>query len=148
MKFLLPLFSKGLGGPLGAGLQWMSWIHLDDLVEVVVSALEDERFRGAVNVVAPEPVRNGRFSEELAASLGSSARFAVPSALLRWGLGDASSILLSSSRVNDRFLRGLDYELQYPTLMSALGEITTSASTGEKSAASPMEPLNGEGRAP
>jgi uncharacterized protein (TIGR01777 family) len=126
LKFLLPLFSKGLGGPLGNGQQWMSWIHLEDLVQVMMAALHDERFRGAVNAVAPDSVRNGRFSEELAASVGSTARMAVPGVLLRLGMGHASSMLLNSSRVDDKTLRAMDFEFLYPTLRSALREITDS----------------------
>ena len=126
LKFLLPLFSKGLGGPLGNGQQWMSWIHLEDLVQVMMAALHDDRFRGAVNAVAPDSVRNGRFSEELAASVGSTARMAVPGVLLRLGMGHASSMLLNSSRVDDKTLRAMDFEFLYPTLRSALREITDS----------------------
>jgi uncharacterized protein (TIGR01777 family) len=123
LKVLLPLFRKGLGGPIGSGQQWMSWIHVEDLVQIVMAAMEDERFQGPINAVSPVPIRNSFFTEALASSLGTSSRMAVPGMLLRWGLGEASSMLLDSSRVDGERLRELGFEYSYPTLEKALLQV-------------------------
>ena len=92
-------FALGLGGPLGNGEQWMPWVHVDDVVELLATALGDPRYSGVFNATAPDPVRNRDFAHALAGALGRRARFRVPAGLLRLALGSLSEELLASRRV-------------------------------------------------
>lgn len=116
------IFSLGLGGRLGSGRQWFPWIHVDDVVSLIVSALADPRYRGAVNATAPEPVTNAELTRELAACLGRPAWFAVPAPLLRLALGDLSQELLGSRRVVPRVALDAGFRFAWPTLPEALRE--------------------------
>ena len=97
---LLPIYRLGLGAPLGSGQQWMSWIHLDDVVRFVVHAASDPHVVGPHNLVAPEPVTNRAFSEALARTL-SRPHFApaVPAFALKLAMGEMASLLLTSQHV-------------------------------------------------
>ncbi|MBI5086775.1 MAG: TIGR01777 family protein [Acidobacteria bacterium] len=97
-KMLLP-FRLGLGGPLAGGAQWMSWIHIDDAVRMACWAVSNSQVRGAVNAVAPTPVRNAEFTRVLAETLRRPAILPVPSLSLRLLYGEMSSILTGSQRV-------------------------------------------------
>ena len=121
-----PLFRRGLGGRLGSGEQYMPWIHLHDLVEVIATALTDERYRGPMNVTAPEQVTNLTFTRELATALGRRAPFAVPGPLLRLAFGGASEVLLASQRAVPARLKELSFPFRYPTLREALVDLTAS----------------------
>jgi uncharacterized protein (TIGR01777 family) len=92
-------FRLGVGGRLGSGRQWMSWIALDDLVALVEFALMDVPLSGPVNAVAPNPVTNADFTRELAAALHRPAIFPVPEFALKLLLGEMSQMLLGSQRV-------------------------------------------------
>ena len=117
---LLPIFRKGLGGTLGRGQQFMSWIHLDDLTRLICLAMVDSRFSGPVNAVAPEPVTNEQLTRALAAAVGRRAFLPVPSLALKLAFGAASSALLASQRVlNDR-LQELGFDYKHPELEDAL----------------------------
>src|SRR5262249_5531235 len=80
-------FRAFLGGPIGRGTQWMSWIHRDDVIGLVVAALENEAYRGAVNATAPQPVTNAEFSAALGRALVRPARVRTPAFVLRLALG-------------------------------------------------------------
>jgi len=119
-RMLLP-FRLGLGGKLGHGRQFMSWIALDDLVGIVLHALADERLSGAVNAVAPNPVRNAEFSRTLGAVLGRPAVLPVPSFALSWLLGEMGrELLLAGARIEPRRLTESGYMFRFPELESAL----------------------------
>ena len=119
-KMALP-FRFGVGGRVGSGRQWMSWITLQDAVGVLRFALENGVVRGPVNVVAPEPVRNAEFTEVLAKALHRPALFPAPAFALRLMLGEmADALLLSSQRVVPEQLRHLDYRFVHADLMGAL----------------------------
>lgn len=97
---MLPAFRAGLGGPLGDGSQWMSWVSLDDVVFSILHALHRPEVAGAVNVVAPHPVRNAEFARTLARVLGRPAPLRVPAAILRAVSREmADEAFLSSQRV-------------------------------------------------
>jgi uncharacterized protein len=96
---MLPLFKAGLGGRLGSGRQWMSWIHLDDLVHLYCFALEEESIRGPLNAVAPNPVTNAEFTKALASQLKVPALLPAPAFALKLALGEMSALLLESQRV-------------------------------------------------
>jgi uncharacterized protein (TIGR01777 family) len=96
---LLPIFRLGLGGRLGHGRQWLSWIQLDDLLELYAAALADEGWRGAFDAVAPAPVTNAGFTTALGRALRRPTALPAPAAALEVALGEASQVLLASQRV-------------------------------------------------
>jgi hypothetical protein len=117
-------FKMGMGGKLGSGRQWMSWIALDDVVGIICRALEDESFSGAVNVVAPEAIRNSDFTKALAHAMHRPAIFAAPAFVLRLALGEmADSALLASARVVPERLTKLRYKFLHPKLDETLQQI-------------------------
>lgn len=117
---LARLFGLGLGGPLGDGRQWVPWIHVDDLVALLVRSLEDEALTGALNAVAPHPVRNAELTRELAACLHRPALLRVPGFAVRAVLGELAGELLGSRRVVPRRAEQRGFHFRYPTLAEAL----------------------------
>jgi uncharacterized protein (TIGR01777 family) len=114
-------FQFGLGGKIGNGLQWMSWIALEDAVAVLLFALENGHVTGPLNVVSPEPVTNAAFTKALAAVLHRPAFFPAPAFALRLVLGEmADALLLSSQRAVPAQLQKLNLRFQYPDLRAAL----------------------------
>lgn len=120
---LRPLFRLGLGGRLGDGSQYMSWIDWRDMTGTVLAALEDERYAGAVNAVAPEPVTNQTFTRCFAAVLNRPAPFPVPPVALRLALGRelADELLLGGVRVRPAALEALGAAFAAPRLEDCLG---------------------------
>jgi len=118
-KMLLP-FRLGLGGRLGAGTQWMPWVHLDDLVGLLLHAASNRDISGAMNAVAPNPVTNSEFTRTLAAALRRPAIFPVPGFALRARFGEMAAILLGSQRVVPRVAERTGYRFRYPSLENAL----------------------------
>jgi uncharacterized protein (TIGR01777 family) len=118
-KMMLP-FKLGLGGRIGSGEQWMSWIALADVVEILRFALSNRELRGPVNVVAPHPVRNTEFTKTLAAALHRPALLPAPAFALRLAMGEmADALLLSSQRVVPEKLNKADYRFSNPDLASS-----------------------------
>lgn len=117
-----PLFEAGLGGPLGSGEQWLSWIALDDLVDIYHRAIVDERVSGPVNAVAPNPVRNRVWARTMGAVLHRPAFLPVPAVGPRLLLGEEGSeeMALASQRVVPDVLAGLGHVFRFPTLPDAL----------------------------
>ncbi len=122
-KMLLP-FKLGVGGKLGSGKQWMSWITLEDVTAIIRFAIENNAVRGAINVVAPEPVQNADFTRVLANALHRPALFPAPAFALRLALGEmADALLLSSQRVVPQKLQRLRYTFAFSELPAALKAI-------------------------
>lgn len=126
LKQLLLPFKLGLGGPLGGGEQYMSWIHLDDEVGLIVWALDDQRVKGIINATAPEPVSNREFTDALASELGRPALLPVPKlavAALRGG--ELAEVVMGGARVLPRRATDLGYRFRYtevgPAIEAALG---------------------------
>lgn len=113
-------FRYGLGGRLGDGRQWVPWIHVDDAVGLVLAALRDERYRGPVNVVAPEPARNSELTASLARTLRRPAVIPVPGFALRTALGELSGELLGSRRAIPAVALSHAFPFAHRTLDSAL----------------------------
>ena len=117
-------FQFGVGGKIGTGKQWLSWITLDDTVTILRSALENANITGAINVVSPQPVTNADFTKILAATLHRPALFPAPAFALRLLLGEmADALLLSSQRVQPAHLQKLDHQFLHPELATALAAI-------------------------
>lgn len=113
-------FSLGVGGRLGSGRQFFPWIHLDDLVGVLVWALENEAIRGPVNAVAPQIVRNSELTKALGRVLRRPTILPVPSFALKIALGDLAGELLGSRNVQPKLLIKHAFQFRYPDLDSAL----------------------------
>jgi hypothetical protein len=118
-RMLLP-FRLGVGGRLGSGRQWMSWVHLDDAVGLLLHAASSDHVRGPVNVVSPSPVTNEAFTTQLAQALHRPALLPVPRLALRVALGEVSGALLESQRVLPCVARETHYAFVYPELATAL----------------------------
>ena len=119
---MLPLFRAGLGGVIGSGRQYVSWVALDDLVGIVLHALRTGELRGPVNAVAPVPVTNREFTEALGKVLSRPTLFPVPAFALRLAVGRemANALLLASARVVPRRLEETGYRFAFPELPAAL----------------------------
>ena len=121
-RILLP-FRLGLGGRLGTGSQWMSWIHIEDLVRLFRHVLEHDQAAGVINGVAPSPVTNGLFTSELGRVLGRSTLIPIPAWVLRIVLGEMSTVLLASQRVCPRLAERLGFHFRFPKLAYALEDL-------------------------
>ena len=118
---MLPPFEYGLGGPIGSGTQWMSWISRDDVVRLIAHAIATPSLKGPVNATAPEPVRNADFTHELGRALHRPAFLAIPAAPLRWLTGDlADELLLGGRRVIPQKALASGFIFRHETLRSAL----------------------------
>jgi uncharacterized protein (TIGR01777 family) len=118
---MLPVFRLGLGGRLGDGKQWMSWVSLTDAVAAILHALGDSHCQGPINVVAPAPVTNAEFTKTLAARLGLPALFPVPKWVLRVVFGEmAEATLLVSTRATPARLQATGFRFLHETLDAAL----------------------------
>lgn len=113
------IFKLGLGGKLGSGQQWMSWIHIDDLVQMILFAIENLDLRGPMNGTAPWPVRNSEFTQSLASALHRPAIFRAPAFALRF-LGEFSHELLDSKKVLPAVATAHGMPFQFPELRAAL----------------------------
>jgi uncharacterized protein len=112
------------GGKIGSGQQWMSWVALDDVIEILRLALENGNVRGPINAISPQPVQNAEFTKILASTMHRPALFPAPAFALRLALGEmADALLLSSQRVLPKKLESLGYRFLRPDLKSALAAI-------------------------
>lgn len=119
MAKMLPLFKLGLGGPIGDGDQMMSWIHVDDLVEVFIKSLETAEIEGAINAVAPHAVDNFTFSKSLGKALHRPSLMLTPALPLKILLGEMSTIILDSQHVEPKRLQEFKFVFKYPDIDSA-----------------------------
>jgi len=114
-------FRLALGARLGDGMQWMSWIALDDALRWIVRSLDDEQVSGPVNVVSPEPTTNADFTRALARALGRPAPFVAPAFALRMAFGEmAEGVLLASQRVLPAQMQDFGFEFEHPSLDETL----------------------------
>ncbi len=120
---ILPIFQLGAGGILGTGQQWFSWIHRDDLVNLILTCLTDDRYMGPVNGTAPTPVTNREFTATLAQVLGKLAILPTPAVVLNLVFGESANLLLEGQRVIPRKAIANGFSFQYPDIKSALTQI-------------------------
>lgn len=121
-KMMLP-FIYGLGGKIGSGDSFLSWIHIEDSIAAILYALKNESISGPMNVVAPTPVSNKILTTELSKQLGMPAVFPVPKFILRCVLGEMSSIILSSAKVLPKSLIDSGFKFKFPDITSALQDL-------------------------
>jgi hypothetical protein len=121
-RLLFP-FRLGLGGPIGFGRAWWSWIHIDDAVGAILHALEASHVEGAINLTAPNPVRNSQFSSALGRALGRPALMPVPPLALKLMLGEGASVLLASQRILPTRTLDLGYRFKFNDIESALQDL-------------------------
>lgn len=127
---LLTPFEFGLGGPIGSGTQWMSWIERDDLVRLIAHIIARPEVTGAINATAPTPVQNAAFAAELGRALHRPAMLRVPAALLRRLAGDlADELLLGGQRVLPGKALASGFVFRHRTLDGALAAILGSGAT-------------------
>ena len=119
---MLPIFKFGLGGKLGSGKQWWSWITLHDQIRAMIF-LMNSKIEGTVNITSPNPVTNQQFTAALARALKRPAFFPAPAFALRAVLGGFSTEILGSKRVMPKVLLDNDFEFDYPHLLAALTEL-------------------------
>jgi uncharacterized protein (TIGR01777 family) len=117
---MLPPFKLGVGGPVAGGRQYISWIHAQDVVGMMLAALEDERWNGPINATAPDPVPNRAFSKTLGKVLGRPSLLPVPGLALRALYGEMAEIVTGGARVMPAKALVLGYEFAYPRLEPAL----------------------------
>ena len=122
-KMTLP-FKLFVGGRVGDGTQWMSWITLDDLVRLLIFVMDNETLRGAANAVSPQPVTNAEFSRTLGRVLHRPAALPAPAFALRLAMGEmAEELLLSGQRVEPKVVMENGFRFQYPQLETALRHV-------------------------
>lgn len=123
MQLIRPVFRAGLGGRLGNGRQWMSCIHVADVADIVLHAVENEHVAGPLNAVQPEPVRNADFTRVLAHVAHRPAIFPAPAFAMKLALGELSHLLLDSQRVLPEATLASGYRFQFPTLAAAAEDV-------------------------
>ena len=117
---VLPMMRKFGASRLSSGQQWLSWIHIEDLVEAILLMVENSAMEGAYNVVAPHPLTNAEFTREVAAHIGAWSAPPVPALALRMIVGELSELMLSSQRVLPERLEKSGFTWKFPTLNAAL----------------------------
>ncbi len=123
LKPLVPLFSLGGGGPVADGKQWMSWIHRDDLVDLLIHASRTETLSGAVNGTAPNPVRNSEFTKALGRALKRPAFLPAPAFALKMVMGELSCLVLFSQNVLPQKALASGFVFRFPSIQGALDAI-------------------------
>jgi len=118
-KMIIP-FRLGLGGPIGDGKQYMSWIHIDDMVKGIIHLLEHNNCAGPYNMTAPNPNTNGYFSLKLAKRLDRPCLFRVPAFVMKTLMGESSDLILTGQKVIPERLIAANFQFAYPTLIDAL----------------------------
>lgn len=121
---MLPPFKAFAGGPLGSGRQWVSWIHLDDLVGLILWALADPRVSGPLNATAPAPVRMRELATALGKALSRPSLVPVPAFVLKAVLGEMSGMLLDGQRVLPRRAQELGFPFRHRDVLGALHDLT------------------------
>lgn len=123
LRRLRPIFRFGLGGRLGSGRQWMSWIHVEDLARLFLTCVEETRLHGRVNCVSPEPVRNREFTQVYASVLRRKAILPAPEWLLKSLPGGMGELFMASQRVDPVVAKAFGFDYSFPRLEEALRDI-------------------------
>ncbi|WP_293334029.1 TIGR01777 family oxidoreductase [Microcoleus sp. CAWBG58] len=120
---MLPPFKLFAGGPIGTGKQWFSWIHREDVVDLILYSLQNSQVQGVLNATAPNPVRMNELCQTLGEVLSRPSWLPVPSFALEMLLGDGAKVVLEGQKVLPKQTLASGFQYQYPTLKLALAEI-------------------------
>lgn len=124
---MIPPFQLFAGGPIGTGRQWFSWIHRDDLVNLILESLTQPNFEGVFNATAPNPVRMSEFCQVLGETLNRPSWLPVPSFVLEAMLGEGAQVVLEGQQVLPKRTISQGFSYQYPTVKQALSQIVTAS---------------------
>ena len=125
LRQMVPLFKSGIGGPVGSGKQWVSWIHIDDIVGLFAFAVRENHVFGPLNATSPQPIRNVDFAKTLGTALGRPSVVPTPGLAIRMMYGEMAQVVLASQRVVPEATQRAGYTFQYPELRDALEAILT-----------------------
>jgi hypothetical protein len=120
---MLPPFRLGVGGRLGSGNQWMSWIHIHDLVALIAFLMKESTVRGVFNATTPFPVTNREFTRALSEAVHRPAIFPVPAFALKWIFGEMSEVLLASQRAVPDAAQRAGFIFQQPDIFATLAQL-------------------------
>ncbi|MDS3861354.1 TIGR01777 family oxidoreductase [Thermosynechococcaceae cyanobacterium BACA0444] len=120
---MLPTFKLFAGGPIGSGRQWFSWIHQDDLVNIMLQALQDGQMAGIYNATAPTPQRMTDFCQTLGQVMGRPSWLPVPDFVLELLLGEAAQVVLEGQQVLPQRLQAVGFRFKFPDAQAALADI-------------------------
>jgi hypothetical protein len=120
---LAPLFKAFVGGPVGSGKQWFSWIHRMDQVRAYLFLFDHPEISGPVNFTAPNPVRNWDFAKALGRALGRPSFMVAPAFMMRLALGEMAEVVLTGQKVIPKKLLDAGFEFQFPTIEAALNDL-------------------------
>ena len=120
---MVPAFKSFAGGPLGTGLQWFPWIHMDDLIAAIIFILENPDVKGPINLCSPNPVRNRDFAAALGQALNRPSVLRAPSFMIRLIMGEMGKSLMSSQRAIPNKLLQHGFKFQYPDIHNALNNL-------------------------
>ena len=112
-----------MGARMGDGRQWMSWVHMDDCVAMLLRLLNDAQLSGPFNMTAPKPVTNIEFTRRLAGSLGRPAVFVAPASVLKWVMGERAVLLVEGQRVLPVKMQANGFEFSHPELAGAFAAL-------------------------
>ena len=116
-------FKMGFGGQIEPGNQWFSWIHIDDVIEIILIALENDKLRGAINLTTPDPVTGVQLAETIGRVMNRKSWFKLPEWMTSLGLGEAAPLITHGKRVMPRVLQQLGYRFKYDSLEPALRDV-------------------------
>lgn len=116
LKQMLPPFKYFIGGPLGKGKQWASWLHIDDIVSIYIYAIDNNKLNGAVNAASPNPVRMKTFAKTLGKVLNRPSFFSVPKFLLKIVVGEAADVVIASQKIDVKKLLNSGYNFKFTDL--------------------------------
>lgn len=120
LKAILPIFHMGLGGKLGSGKQWISWIHIDDLVRLLVFAADNANVASVMNASSPQPVTNAQFTSALALALHRPSFVPVPKFAIKLVMGEVADFLFNSARVVPAVAEQAGFQFEHPAIEPAL----------------------------
>ena len=123
LKQMLQPFKLFIGGPLGNGKLWASWLHIDDIVGIYIHAIDNKEICGAVNAASPNPVRMNEFAQTLGKALNRPSLFPVPKFMLRIVVGEAAEIITASQRIDVKKLLNSGYKFKFEKLENALKDL-------------------------
>lgn len=126
---MIPPFKMFAGGPIGTGKQWFSWIHREDLVQFIISAIEDSQMQGIYNATAPNPLRMGEFCQVLGQAMGRPSWLPVPNFVIETLLGDGAIVVLEGQQVLPKALEAKGFTYQYPEAAGAIADVLSQQSS-------------------